>query len=495
MKKQLIYIILLFAVCSACSDWLDVRPRNEMKENDMYAHEEGFKSAMTGAYIQVASEELYGRDASMKLPDMLANLWTISTDKTSLSYNLGNFNFTHSEVETAIEKMWKKYYQAIVHLNNTLGNLKSSGVTFTYNNDKLIEGEALGLRAFLHLDLLRMFGPAPDKGKANSGIPAIPYAEEMTKEPGKLQTISYGEVCQKIIRDLDAAEKLLEIDPILTSSVSQLNNPARTWDTKPEDEWQFYRQCRFNYYAVKAAKARFYHWTGDVENAVKYARQVIEAKNEDGSAKFVLATEASYSTAGANFGFNLVMLCENIFGVHNPDHQSIVQPLFKDQSASLTQTTTNVKNAYETGANPDDIRNKGIRYWEEKTYQNSAKTNHFRKYTGTDAIQPQNIVPLLRLAEMYFILIEDLPVTEAAGYFKTFRISRSMDSSLDNTLTDDTAVRKRLESEYRKDFFGEGQLYYFYKKHNYTAYTWPKSVNLPANIYEVPIPKSQSVFD
>lgn len=76
IKKRYACILLLLLVIGAgCSDWLDVRPRNEMKEDDMYANEEGFKSALTGAYIQLAAEGLYGRDASMYLPEMLAQHW------------------------------------------------------------------------------------------------------------------------------------------------------------------------------------------------------------------------------------------------------------------------------------------------------------------------------------------------------------------------------------------------------------------------------------
>ena len=61
IKKRYACILLLLLVIGAgCSDWLDVRPRNEMKEDDMYANEEGFKSALTGAYIQLAAEGLTG---------------------------------------------------------------------------------------------------------------------------------------------------------------------------------------------------------------------------------------------------------------------------------------------------------------------------------------------------------------------------------------------------------------------------------------------------
>lgn len=490
MKKICIYISWLFLlVLTGCSDWLEVRPRKEMKEEDMFAHEEGFKSALTGAYIQLAAEGLYGKSASMFIPDELAQLWSRPTSKTSLEYNLMSYNYTHSQVEPAIDALWSNYYKCIVHLNSLLANLKTSGAEFSRGNDKLVEGEALGLRAFLHLELLRLFGPVPAvQGVENS--PAIPYQEEMTKNTGKLKVLSYREVCEKIIRDLDAAEKLLNEDPILFSSNRDLNSPSWEWDNKPQDEWQFYRQVRFNYYAVKATKARYYHWIGDKGNAVKYAKEVVDAKNEDGSSKFTLAMESSYSD-----GANLVMESEHIFGAHNPDHQKIVESLFKNETARLKQSVTYINNAYERGTNPDDIRNKGTRYWEEKTYQNSTKVNHFKKYVEDDTRRSINTIPLLRLAEMYFILIEDSPLTDAPGYFRTFRIARNMDIALDNSLTNEQAVINRMEKEYLKDFYGEGQMWYFYKRHNYSSLSWPKSLTLPQGVYLLPIPKSQSEFE
>ena len=365
---------------------------------------------------------------------------------------------------------------------------ETTGVTFTNGNEALIKGEALGLRGFLHLELLRLFGPMPEK--ATAGSPAIPYQEQMTKDPGKLHTITYKEVCEKIIRDLDAAEKLLVKDPILVGSNTQLNQPAYDWEGKPLDEWQFYRQVRFNYYAVKGAKARYYHWIGDKENAVKFAKEVIDAKNEDGTSKFTLATESTYGSNG-----NLVMKSEHLFGAHNSQHQAIVQPLFKDENASLRQTVAYINTAYESSIHPDDIRNKANRYWEEKTYQNSSKVNHFRKYTGSDTYATLNIVPLLRLAEMYLILVEDLPLSEAPTYFKTYRVARNLDISIDNSLVTEQDIINRLEKEYRKEFFGEGQMWFFYKKHNFTRFTWPKNKTIPEGAYLLPIPKSQSVFD
>lgn len=119
----------------------------------------------------------------------------------------------------------------------------------------------------------------------------------------------------------------------------------------------------------------------------------------------------------------------------------------------MRQTVAYINTAYESTIHPDDIRNKANRYWEERTYQNSNKVNHFRKYTGSDTYESLNIVPVLRLAEMYLILVEDSPLSEASGYFKTYRIARNLDISIDNSLVTEQDVLNRMEKEYRKEFF------------------------------------------
>ena len=161
-NRYLILLLIVSGLSQACSDWLDVRPRSEMKEDDLFAVEEGFKNALNGVYIQLAEGTLYGKNLTMYLPELLENHYTTPTDNTSAEYAISQFDYDQSDVETLIGQIWKSYYTAIVHLNNILENLENSTVHFSYGNDRLIEGEALGLRAFLHLDILRWFAASPD---------------------------------------------------------------------------------------------------------------------------------------------------------------------------------------------------------------------------------------------------------------------------------------------------------------------------------------------
>ncbi|WP_294080044.1 RagB/SusD family nutrient uptake outer membrane protein [Proteiniphilum sp. UBA5384] len=495
--KIKIYIAVFMAVAlTGCNDWLDVNPRQEMKENQLFSIEDGFKSSLTGVYIQLANPSLYGRNTSIYLPDMLSRNWIFPplTSNRLTDYALGNYNFTDSGVEALIEVIWKSYYQSIAQLNNILTALEENEINFSYDNDKLIKGEALGLRAFLHFEVLRYFGEVPSK--ASPGNRAIPYVTQMTKDANLLVSTTWEEVIKSIEEDLNKAEKLLgESDPILTYPNTRLNNPQSYTENIPEDEWHFYRQNRFNYYAVLGAKARFYQWIGNKSEASKYAKQVIDAVNEDETPKFRLNTDPDYS-GSAPLTASLVFPSEHLFSIHNPQHQRIVEPLFKEENATLTQSMAKLREAYENSTNPSDIRFADRRYWEQKSYQHSATVVHFYKYIGNDlGNSPGNIVPIMRLSEMYFILVESLPLQEAIPYFEKYRIARGLENYMTGELTNEVAVKSRLEKEYRKEFFGEGQMFFFYKRFNYTSVSWPDAYMFPANPYKLPIPKSQSVFE
>lgn len=482
MKFKNILLLLIILSFTNCNDWLDVNPRQEMKESILYKSEEGFKSTLIGAYLQMGEASLYGRNTSVYFPEMLVHHWTLPTSTGSTNYALGVYDYTYSGVEDLIESIWSKYYKVIVHLNNLLSSFDENVISFTYNNDDMIKGEALGLRAFLHLDLLRYFGPIPQFASADQKT--IPYITQMTKNPNLLISHSWAEVIDQLEKDLNDAESFLkDVDPI------------RTGEDTPEDEWHYlYRENRFNYYAVLATKARFYQWIGDKDNATKYAQMVIDALDESEKPVFKLSDESEY-TPGLSSA-NLIMYSEMIFGVHNSKLQDIMKGLFATESASLTQSPANIRVAFESGQHPDDIRNKDRRYWEEKTYQHSATTNHYYKYIGNElGIAPSNVIPILRLSEMYFILIENLTYSEAIDYFIEYRIARSMSSFIDDELTDKDMLLAQLEKEYRKDFFAEGQMFFYNKRKDIKLLTWPTSFTLPENAYNIPLPKSQTSFE
>lgn len=487
MKKVHYTIILLvLAICSSCNDWLDVNPRSQIKGEELYTSEDGFKKALNGVYINIAKEGLYGKQTTMYFNEALARMWKDPSLNTDVLYALNRFDYTHQNVEPMISSIFLAYYNSIAQLNDLLKNLDDHpDVTFRYNNDKLLRGEALGLRAFLHLDVLRMFGPIPSNATDNTI--AVPYVTEITNVTSKLTSKTWKEVITLMENDLLEAKKLLEeYDPVMNATMKQLEDTYYIGTAgMPEDEWQYFRHGRFNYYAVLGTLARMYHWIGDKEHATEYAKMVIDSE------KFPLTTESKLAQPGAN----LVMYEEHLFDIDNPDLQTIVEPLFKNELASLNQDEEALNVAYEQDIHNSDIRYKNNRYWETITYQQSVIT-HFRKYTGNNTNASSNRVPLLRSVEMYFIMMEDAPISELNTYLEPYIVARSLTkTAIEGTLTNETEIVRFLEKEYRKEFYGEGQMFYFYKKHNYKAYTWPSSYTLPQNALVVPKPKGLTDFE
>lgn len=484
-KRYLIGLLAGFLLLDAgCNDWLDVNPRTEMKEEDVYQNEKGFKNVMNGIYIQLASSSLYGKNTTYYVPDLLAGYWYKTSNTTEdyiMSYAYGN-----KYVENVVKTIWSKYYTAIAHINDLLENLDKTDVNFTHGNKELLYGEAYGLRAFLHLDVLRLFGPVP--AEASDEALAIPYVTELTRDPSKLVSVTYGEVKKHILEDLERAEEYLADDPFTKGSMYDFNNPGGNGvKYTPDDDWHYYRQTHFNLYAVDATRARFYQWIGDKAQAETYARKVIDVKNTDETDKFTLTTNSSYTNADKGA---LVMASEHIFAVNCSDLQDIIKGVIVSSSTSsrpkLYLQNDWVATLYENSTS--DNRNKSGRY-----FQTDGSYAYCLKYYESGTIAATDMVPLIRLAEMYLILIENADLTEAQEYFETFRQARSMDFVV--AIGDEAARVNQVEKEYRKDFLGEGQLFYYYKRKNKTSWSVPQSVTVPANGFVVPKPQGQTAFE
>lgn len=94
---------------------------------------------------------------------------------------------------------------------------------------------------------------------------------------------------------------------------------------------------------------------------------------------------------------------------------------------------------------------------------------------------------------MYLILIENSSLTEAQEYFETFLAGHG--NGLCYFVGNETARKSQVEKEYRKDFWGEGQMFYYYKRQNKTNWSLPQNMTVPANGFVVPKPQGQTAFE
>ena len=97
----------------------------------------------------------------------------------------------------------------------------------------------------------------------------------------------------------------------------------------------------------------------------------------------------------------------------------------------------------------------------------------------------EDMVPMMRLSEMHFILAEYYASIgdfgQAANYLKEVRVGRNCLGDVDLGIVDMETFKARLLGEVRREFFQEGQTFFYYKKYgeNLRKGMIPESFVLP----------------
>ncbi|MDR1273748.1 MAG: hypothetical protein LBK12_04285, partial [Odoribacteraceae bacterium] len=107
--KKIILFLLIASTFAACGDWLDVSPLGEVKEEDMYKTEDGFKGVLTGAYIAMTSKDLYGHHMTMQMPELLARHWEVINANSAEAY-LRDYDFEKDAAKAVVASSWMAYY-------------------------------------------------------------------------------------------------------------------------------------------------------------------------------------------------------------------------------------------------------------------------------------------------------------------------------------------------------------------------------------------------
>ena len=208
MKKIIILLCIPFFFIR-CDSFLDVNPDSEVVNKDMFNTASGVEDALYGVYMTMATKDMYGRLMSTMIPEILGQNFTSTYQY--LPY-LGRFEYERSETRNMYKNIWKTSYLTISYLNNIIENLEEkSEKDFRHYN--LYMGEALGLRAAIHFDLLRFFAVHITSTNEAAKAKAIPYVTEYDFKVTPYSSVeeAYG----KIITELKRAEGYLTEDESL----------------------------------------------------------------------------------------------------------------------------------------------------------------------------------------------------------------------------------------------------------------------------------------
>ena len=135
-----------------------------------------------------------------------------------------------------------------------------------------------------------------------------------------------------------------------------------------------------------------------------------------------------------------------------------------------------------------------IRYRQGVAFTSDAYGYYSRKYKqdGEISYSIQNTIPMIRLSEMYYILAEcEEDMATSANYLSTVRTNRGLEPVEYSTEEDKTAA---LDKEWRKEFYGEGQLFYYYKRLGKETFLHCPITNMTESNYRFSIPDDEVLF-
>ncbi|SMO38769.1 RagB/SusD family nutrient uptake outer membrane protein [Solitalea koreensis] len=454
--KNLKYIVVTLLLGSltntSCTDYLTVNPKTEMRQDKLFSTEKGFKDALNGIYIQMKGTEAYGGAMTMTTIEHAVSNWDVAPGSAEEQLNL--FNYTDTKVENSWSSIYGTEYTIIAGINVILSHIDEKREVFTSPGTyETIKAECLALRAYCHLDILRLYGPvASDVSAGNK----LAYVIDLSGTRASFFQ-------EALLKDLVEAEGLVKaIDPIVTN--------VTTKDTYFDS-----RNLKMNYYAIKALQARAYLWFNNKEKAYECAKIVIDAKNSNGTPKFRLGVSADMST---NKDYTLTS--EHIFALYDFNLASKYTSLFQNGTLKKGGNNNAVINLQLYGNTGTDMRE--LNLWQ------LIKENYvLRKYEGGKQI------PLLRLSEMYMIAIETAPPADAQALWTAFRSARGIGNRAPITLPVDPALlQTELIKEYRKEFYAEGQSFFACKRLNLKTNVLFVPTEAKIN-YLIPLPKTETI--
>ncbi len=497
MKRIFIYLFLIILpLISSCDKWLDVKPTTQETTDELFGSYAGYCNALNGCYIKLKNRDIYGEKLTMSNIESMAQLWRVDQNGRLQDYELKAFNYDGDNAKAAANSIYAGLYNVVAQANMIINSMDTYGSVIKDPVSKaIIEGEAYAIRAFCHFDALRLFGQVPNGATINV---SLPYAETVS-QISLPKYYNYNDFVAKVEADLNKAESILkDKDPIFKYTFDYLNifNASQIDNTVLDDDFHGYRQSRFNYWAVKALQARFYMYIGNKEKAYTIAKSIIEAKGVDGNDLITLSglndINAGYLACPSE--------CLMMLNVHNI--MSYSPTVLAAGSAQIRESHLVITNEQLTKlfeGQQTASHNRFNILW-NRTLMNPSG-NIFPvlmkyNYNNTTSISTyleltkRQVVPILRLSEMYLIVLETTnDLTEANTLWAKYQLSHNVLIS-GNTFATLDAVRAEVINEYRREFYGEGHMFYTYKRLKSPTMLWRTEPVTEAN-YIVKLPVSE----
>jgi hypothetical protein len=474
IRKYIALSFLAVFMLSSCEDFLDVKPKDKMQKDQQFSSEENINNTLNGLYRLMIRENLYGGQMTQTTLDFMAHYYTYSPSRPNdgsvgiLFYELGNFNYSWGNNRLKFTHIWDDAYATALNINLFIKGLNETNATMSEQHKNIMLGEAYGLRAYIHFDLLRLFGPIYRERTNEKVLPYHNTAQITLNHEGyeEDEYSTVDEYVQLLLKDIETASELLkDNDPIVSDANSITNELSK----------DFYenRNRRMNYYAVKGLEARIYQYIGEDSKAAAAAHIITEQVGAQKAFNWVDPNKIAST-------YNYIFFSEVIFGINNLDMSSHAKTYYLGEDiyslyvVDYNNLTKNIFKEYGTGLGsildcrakqwvPSNIKS-SPGYSLEGTYISS-------RYTANSSFLPaiKELQPLMRISEMYYIQAEAAlkagDKASAIGFLNQVLQNRGLTNQyyLTESKTDEE-IRAHIEREYYREFFGEGQVFFFHKR-------------------------------
>lgn len=440
-KIRLVALIGILFLSSGCmKDWLELEPKSEVAADVLFETPEGFTIALNGIYTSLSSAPLYGAELKFNFVDVLARCYDL---KNTLYDGLKNYDYVTNGMDQKINAMWASAYNAIANCNALLQELDRKGPTFFREHERaMLEGEVLSIRAMLYFDLLRLFAPAPVVNDAA----AIPYYKELSSTPMPEKRTS--EILELIIADLTRSRQIQQAFDTGNEAKKRFHSYRFSFD---EGFFGSYRRgFRMGYYATTALLARVALYAGKTQLAYDNATAVIDDQTPD-QEPTIAPTSATVIDVGE---YDRLLSDDIIFALYQKDYE--------EGFNNVTFLMPNTTQIFGADLNSDHRK---------KCYL----TNDGKQLLKFDLTQERegditSAIPMIRLSEMYHIAAETLYDSDPDGALEllnTLRTKRGCTIPL-SAIATKNEFYDAIINDARREFVGEGQLFFLYKRLNKT---------------------------
>ncbi len=492
-KNILLAVLFLFSLFS-CSDWFEVEPENDIAKEDLFSTYDGYRTALNGIYRNLSGGTLYGQNLSFGFISLLGQnyevpQWLADYPDYYFLGNAVNYNYDHSNIKSITQGIWEEAYNTIANINILIQNTEKHGNDFFYegeNERNILLGEAKGLRAFMHFDLLRLFAPAPVTGDDAVRIPYV--SKYLTSHPQHLPT---SVILDSIIYDLKQAQQLLAYNDTLYN-YKMMESASMRFDGNVTGsalggEFFAYRGTRMNYVAATALLARVYQYKGDKATAYQYAKEVYRFQNEKNWYRFT--PESNINNPDVQYR-RCKLFDDILLAFYNTKIFDVYNDWFSSFYSSYSQFPVKNRNDLFLGEASD------FRY----NYLIHTGGYSLKWVPVTDASALWNVqyqyplLPVIRMSEMYYIMCEYLAETDlpqAASLLSKLRLARGT-TEVSSSLTKDEFL-SRVYMDATREFIAEGQTFYLYKRLNRNMYNGNYPIDMDGGKkYVIPIPDSET---